>query len=121
MFITRAAVLFIAAWLAASSAFALPLWEITGTRNRVLLLGSIHTLRPSDFPLDPAIAAAVDEADVVYNCLNCSVLRPGTTPWNRDRRSVSICRRWRHSSRGMQPLSSRSCVSISSASIRPAV
>jgi uncharacterized protein YbaP (TraB family) len=79
MFITRAAVLFIAAWLAASSAFALPLWEITGTRNRVLLLGSIHTLRPSDFPLDPAIAAAVDEADVVYMELDMDDMDPVAT------------------------------------------
>ena len=79
MLITRAAVLFIAAWLAASSAFALPLWEITGTRNRVLLLGSIHTLRPSDFPLDPAIAAAVDEADVVYMELDMDDMDPVAT------------------------------------------
>ena len=60
MSIKRVAVLFITAWLAASNAFALPLWEITGTRNHVLLLGSIHTLRRSDYPLDPAIAKAVD-------------------------------------------------------------
>ncbi len=66
MSIRRVAVLLIAVWLAASSAVALPLWEVTGTRNHILLLGSIHTLRPSDYPLDPAIAKAVDAADVVY-------------------------------------------------------
>lgn len=76
MSIKRAAVLFITAWLAVGSAFALPLWEITGTRNRVLLLGSIHTLRPSDYPLDPAIAAALDAADVVYMELDMDDMDP---------------------------------------------
>ena len=61
MWIKRAGLLCIAAWLAAGSALALPLWEITGTRNHVVLLGSIHTLRPSDYPLDPAITAALDD------------------------------------------------------------
>ena len=79
MSIKRAALLFITAWLAAGSAVALPLWEITGTRNHVLLLGSIHTLRPSDYPLDPAIAAALDEADVVYMELDMDDLDPAAS------------------------------------------
>ncbi|MEZ5562338.1 MAG: TraB/GumN family protein [Gammaproteobacteria bacterium] len=79
MSIKRAALLCITAWLAAGSAFALPLWEITGTRNHVLLLGSIHTLRPSDYPLDPAIAAALDEADVVYMELDMDDLDPAAS------------------------------------------
>ena len=79
MSIKRAGLLFIAAWLTASSALALPLWEITGTRNHVLLLGSIHTLRPSDYPLDPAIAAALDEADVVYMELDMDDLDPAAS------------------------------------------
>jgi len=55
----------LAAWLAAAPALALPLWELTGTRNRVVLLGSIHTLRPGDYPLNPAIMQALRSADVV--------------------------------------------------------
>ncbi|MCL4791660.1 MAG: TraB/GumN family protein [Gammaproteobacteria bacterium] len=79
MSIKRAALLCITAWLAAGSAVALPIWEITGTRNRVLLLGSIHTLRPSDYPLDPAIAAALDEADVVYMELDMDDMDPAAS------------------------------------------
>lgn len=79
MSIKRAALLFIAAGLTAGSALALPLWEITGTRNHVLLLGSIHTLRPSDYPLDPAIAAALDAADVVYMELDMDDLDPAAS------------------------------------------
>ena len=79
MFFKSAAVLFIAAWLAAGSASALPLWELTGTRSRILLLGSIHTLRPSDYPLDPAIAAALDEADIVYMELDMDDLDPAAS------------------------------------------
>ena len=44
--------------LQAAAAPALPLWEITGTRNRIVLLGSIHFLRAADYPLAPAIASA---------------------------------------------------------------
>ncbi len=79
MSIKNAATLFITVWLAAGSVSAVPLWEITGTRNRVLLLGSIHTLRPSDYPLDPAITAALDEADIVYMELDMDDLDPAAT------------------------------------------
>jgi hypothetical protein len=79
MSIKRTALLCIAACLATGSALALPLWEITGTRNHVLLLGSIHTLRPSDYPLDPAIAAALDEADIVYMELDMDDLDPAAS------------------------------------------
>jgi uncharacterized protein YbaP (TraB family) len=78
MSIKRTALLFMTAWLTTGSTLALPLWEITGTRNQVLLLGSIHTLRPSDYPLDPAIAAALDAADVVYMELDMDNLDPAT-------------------------------------------
>jgi uncharacterized protein YbaP (TraB family) len=79
MSVKNAALLFVAAWLATGSAVALPLWEIIGTRNHVVLLGSIHTLRPSDYPLDPAIAAALDEADVVYMELDMDDLDPAAS------------------------------------------
>ena len=79
MSIKSAALLFIAALFTVGSALALPLWEITGTRNHVLLLGSIHTLRPTDYPLDPAITAALDAADVVYMELDMDDLDPAAS------------------------------------------
>ena len=50
---------------AGSSAYAdlLPLWEIQGSGNRVYLLGSVHFLRPSDYPLPAGIEAAYADAD----------------------------------------------------------
>jgi uncharacterized protein YbaP (TraB family) len=79
MSIKAAALLCITAWSATGSALALPLWEITGTRNHVFLLGSIHTLRPADYPLDPAIAAVLEEADVVYMELDMDDLDPAAS------------------------------------------
>lgn len=43
----------------------LPLWEVTGGAGTVYLLGSVHLLRPEVYPLDNAIYAAFDAADVV--------------------------------------------------------
>lgn len=41
------------------------LWEVEGTHNTVYLLGSIHALRPGDYPLAPAIREAFREAEAV--------------------------------------------------------
>ena len=38
------------------------LWELHGKHNTVYLLGSIHTLRPSDYPLAPAVLDAYRSA-----------------------------------------------------------
>jgi uncharacterized protein YbaP (TraB family) len=35
-----------------------PLWELHGKHNTVYLLGSIHVLRPDDYPLAPAVLKA---------------------------------------------------------------
>lgn len=51
--------------LVAPAATALPLWELTGTPNRILVLGSIHFLRPADYPLAAPITAAFESADVI--------------------------------------------------------
>jgi len=59
-----------------SSATALPLWEIQGTENRIRLLGSIHFLRPQDFPLPKAIMNAYHDADVVVMELDLDALDP---------------------------------------------
>jgi uncharacterized protein len=38
------------------------LWELHGKHNTVYLLGSIHVLRPADYPLAPAVMAAYANA-----------------------------------------------------------
>jgi hypothetical protein len=38
------------------------LWELHGKHNTVYLLGSIHVLRPSDYPLAPAVQQAYTNA-----------------------------------------------------------
>lgn len=43
----------------------LPLWELEDARGRVQLLGSIHFLRASDYPLPPAMERAYEEADIL--------------------------------------------------------
>ena len=65
--------------LQAAAAPALPLWEITGTRNRIVLLGSIHFLRAADYPLAPAIASAFDQADVVLMEIDMDDLDPAAS------------------------------------------
>jgi uncharacterized protein YbaP (TraB family) len=39
-----------------------PLWELHGKHNTVYLLGSIHVLRPADYPLAPAVLQAYGSA-----------------------------------------------------------
>ncbi|HNP65622.1 MAG TPA: TraB/GumN family protein [Woeseiaceae bacterium] len=43
----------------------LTLWEVTGQKNSVFLLGSIHLLRPQDYPLPSAIDNAYAAAEVL--------------------------------------------------------
>ncbi len=43
----------------------LPLWELEGGSNRVLLMGSVHFLRPSDYPLREGLQQAYDIADTL--------------------------------------------------------
>jgi hypothetical protein len=67
------------AWLIFTSPVAaLPLWEIQGTSNQIRLLGSIHFLRPQDFPLPEAITNALMDADVVIMELDLTTLNPIT-------------------------------------------
>ena len=55
---------------------ALPIWEIEGTSNRVLLLGSVHFLRASDYPLPEGINAAYDLADTLVMEIDMDALDP---------------------------------------------
>ncbi len=59
-----------------TAAPTLPLWQLTGTSNRIMVLGSIHFLRPADYPLAPAITAAFDDADIVLMEIDMDDLDP---------------------------------------------
>lgn len=61
-------------WTAAAP--ALPLWQLTGTSNRIMVLGSIHFLRAADYPLAPKITAAFAGADVVVMEIDMDDLDP---------------------------------------------
>lgn len=43
-----------------------PLWVIEGKHNSVYLLGSVHVLRASDYPLAQPIMDAYQDAEVIY-------------------------------------------------------
>jgi uncharacterized protein len=42
------------------------LWELHGKHNTVYILGSIHVLRPSDYPLAPAVLQAYGKANAIF-------------------------------------------------------
>lgn len=51
--------------LLARASLALPLWELEGARGQVRLMGSIHVLRASDYPLPGPMERAYADADVL--------------------------------------------------------
>jgi uncharacterized protein YbaP (TraB family) len=46
------------------------LWELHGKHNTVYVLGSIHVLRPSDYPLAPAVLDAYRDSKSVFMEIN---------------------------------------------------
>lgn len=42
-----------------------PIWDIQTANNRFILMGSVHYLRPSDYPLPAAFDQVFDDADVL--------------------------------------------------------
>jgi uncharacterized protein YbaP (TraB family) len=50
------------------------LWELHGKHNTVFLLGSIHVLRPADYPLDPALLQAYAAAKSLLMEINLADL-----------------------------------------------
>ena len=46
------------------------LWELHGKHNTVYILGSIHVLRPSDYPLAPAVLNAYGDAKSIFMEVN---------------------------------------------------
>jgi uncharacterized protein YbaP (TraB family) len=65
-----------ALWATGTYADALPLWEIQGASNRVFLLGSVHFLRPSDYPLPAGMEAAYAAADELVMEIDMDDLDP---------------------------------------------
>ena len=61
---------------ATATARPLPLWEIEGTSNRVLLMGSVHFLRPTDYPLREGMDEAFRIADTLIMEINMSEVDP---------------------------------------------
>jgi len=76
----RLARLLFAILLAACAARAegdrLPLWVVEGEANRVYLLGSVHLLRESDYPLPAGIDAAYADAERLVMELDMDDLEP---------------------------------------------
>ena len=52
------------------------IWELKGSGGSVLLLGSIHLMRKSDYPLPPAVRTAYDKADRLLMELDIDDLDP---------------------------------------------
>ena len=55
------------------------LWQIEGENNRVYLLGTIHLLRESDYPLPVAIDDAYDDVDAIVMELDMDDIDPFAT------------------------------------------
>jgi len=55
---------------------ALPLWELQGTKNRIMLLGSVHYLRADDYPLASKIDEAYRNADTLLMEIDMDDLDP---------------------------------------------
>ena len=52
------------------------LWELHGKHNTVYILGSIHVLRPSDYPLAPAVLNAYGNAKSIFMEVNLAEIDP---------------------------------------------
>jgi len=52
----------------------LPLWELDAGSNRVLLMGSVHFLRPTDYPLRDGLQQAFKLADTVIMEIDMSAI-----------------------------------------------
>lgn len=60
----------------AARAGTLPLWELHGTRNRILIMGSIHFLRAKDHPLADELIDAYQNADALYMEIDMDDVNP---------------------------------------------
>ena len=56
-----------------------PMWLVEGEQNRIYLLGSVHMLRKTDYPLPSVIEAAYQEADSLVMEIDMDDLDPAAT------------------------------------------
>jgi uncharacterized protein YbaP (TraB family) len=61
---------------AVQSGHPVTMWEVAGAQNSVYLLGSIHLLRPKDFPLPTAFDAAYEDAEILIMEVDMDDLNP---------------------------------------------
>ena len=54
----------------------LPLWQLEGTDNRIMLMGSVHFLRSNDYPLPAGLDAAYQAADTLVMEIDMDDLDP---------------------------------------------
>ena len=52
------------------------MWELQGETNRIFILGSVHMLRSSDYPIPSVIYSAYDEAETLIMELDLDDLDP---------------------------------------------
>jgi uncharacterized protein len=52
------------------------LWELHGKHNTVYILGSIHVLRPTDYPLAPAVLNAYSNSKSIFMEVNLQEIDP---------------------------------------------
>ncbi len=64
---------------ATESGHPVTLWEVSGAKNSVYLLGSIHLLRPQDYPLPTALDTAYSDAEVLIMEVDMDDLNPFAT------------------------------------------
>lgn len=75
----RHALALAAAVLACGAATADPAaWRVAGGSGEVVLLGSVHTLRDSDYPLPPSIDALYERADKLVMELDLDDIEPAS-------------------------------------------
>ena len=64
---------------AAETGHPVTMWEVSGAKNSVYLLGSIHLLRQEDYPLPTALDTAYANADVLIMEIDMDDLDPFAT------------------------------------------
>ena len=57
----------------------LPLWELESDRNQVMVMGSVHFLRASDYPLPAGLDVAYESADILVMEIKLDELDPIAT------------------------------------------
>lgn len=93
---------------------ALPVWELNGTQNRILIMGSIHFLRAEDQPLADELFDAYEVADALYMEIDMDDLNPfsaqmimtelGTDPDGKTLRQLLGANTYREASKKAQAL-----------------